>query len=50
MLGYGLSDSTEFWVVQNSYGESWAEGGIGRIKRGPICGVDPVGFIIERVI
>lgn len=42
VIGYGTTNSNEdYWLIQNSYGTEWADGGFGRIVRGPICSEDP---------
>lgn len=33
LVGYGVQDSTPYWVVRNSWGPSWGEGGFIRILR-----------------
>ena len=32
ILGYGTEGTTDYWIVRNSWGVGWGEGGYGRIK------------------
>ncbi|GMI90007.1 hypothetical protein like AT2G27420 [Hibiscus trionum] len=40
IVGYGTSDEgVDYWVIKNSWGESWGENGFMRIQRGGLCGI-----------
>ncbi|MGL4970123.1 MAG: C1 family peptidase [Cetobacterium sp.] len=43
ILGWGVEDKTEYWIVQNSWGADWGEKGYFRIKFGE-CGIDSNGY------
>lgn len=44
-IGFGIEDNTKYWLVKNSWGESWGEGGYVKIERSDstndpgICGI-----------
>ena len=41
LIGYGTEDSVPYWIVQNSWGDDWGEGGMFRIIRGTNeCGIE----------
>ncbi|CAE8603821.1 unnamed protein product [Polarella glacialis] len=44
LVGYGSEDGIDYWLVRNSWGAGWGEGGYIRLLRQPgheSCGLDP---------
>jgi len=37
IVGYGVDGTTPYWIVRNSWGQSWGENGYIRVQRGVNC-------------
>ena len=48
LVGYGTEDGTDFWILKNSWGQHWGEGGYMRMRRGVgECGVGEMILTVD---
>ena len=43
LVGYGLLDGKYYWLIQNSWGDTWCNGGFGKIEFGQV-GIGTIGL------
>ena len=48
LVGYGTENGTDYWILRNSWGGNWGEGGFMRMRRGVgECGVGEMVLTVE---
>jgi len=50
-LGFGVEDGQKYWLVQNSWGTNWGQGGFAKVVRGVgFMGIEDRGTIIKGYV
>ena len=56
VIGFGTDNNVDYWLVQNSWGVGWGQGGYGKIRRGvntcgiALCGSYPINIVDPQLV
>ncbi|CAJ0943561.1 unnamed protein product, partial [Mesorhabditis belari] len=51
IVGYGTENGIDYWIIRNSWGPDWAEGGYFRMRKGvDNCGIETRGVYVPVMI